>query len=277
MKTFKYNNIEFEPLEKIKKREIEDYWHKGKLSRYEWLEIEKYNHNIFYEQAKTIGAEKYDIFIIKNGLLKNLKIMPCSNYLSVINDEEDNLIKICNKIFELHQELYDSKISLFSKEKEMKIYENNKNNYTFKIIIDFEKTKILFEVNNAVFKTINFTNLNTLYDWLKDKDKSFFDNKYNDYYLTGNIVGRILFDDTNLSELSKEDQETYLLFIYKHALYYIYSNKDTVDMKLKNFEDEFVEINKKSNEEILIEVKKDILNEINKEINYCFFDNVDYD
>ena len=68
-----------------------------------------------------------------------------------------------------------------------------------------------------------------------------------------------------------------ILFLYKSILYYIYQEKSIVDSKIKDFEDEFVEVGDKSNDELFREIREDILYSIRKEINYFLFENVDKD
>lgn len=79
-----------------------------------------------------------------------------------------------------------------------------------------------------------------------------------------------------LKNCNKEEQYKNLSQIYKFILFYLYSDENITDIKLKNFEDEFVEVGNKENEEVLKEIREDILREIKKEINFYLFENVDY-
>ena len=276
--SFEYGNLKFRPIRNFTKIEKERCIKGDLLNYYEWIDINGYSHCDFYKQSKKVNGENIDIFSIENGLLKGLLVVPCTNYLAVIKNVDNYFfIESCKKVSELYEELYSSKISLFRLNPIAQIYWDNKKGYELEIFVNFEKKSIAFKVNTLEFKTIEFEDFYGLYNWLKDKNIDYFREKYNDYFITEEVVNKILLDEVNLSELEINTQETYILFLYKHILYYIYKNKNIVALKLNDYKDEFVTVGEKSNEDVLLEIKKDILNEVNKDINYCLFDNVDYD
>lgn len=90
-----------------------------------------------------------------------------------------------------------------------------------------------------------------------------------------NIISLLNENKLVLKNCDEEEQNKYLLEIYKSILLYLYSINDLVALKLKDFGDEFVEIENKENEKILKEIREDILNEVKKEINFFLFGDVD--
>ena len=275
---FIYHNIKFKPIRNFTKIEKEKCWRGNILNYYEWLDINGYSHCDFYKQSKKVNGETIDIFSIENGLLKGLLVVPCTNYLAVIKNEDNYfIIEICKKISELYEELYSSKTSLFRENPIAQIYWDNKKGYEFEILVDFENKSIIFKVDTLEFETIKFNNFYSLYEWLKDKNITYFEQKYSDRNITSKIVYDILDGVKYLSDYNEKIQEIYILFIYKHILYYIYNDTVQVNLKLKDYDTTSIKVQNRHNEDVLLDIKNDVLTKMNLELNKCLFDNEDFD
>lgn len=280
-KTFIYQGIEFKAIRKLTKLEGEKCWKGDILNFNEWFSLENYNYQDFYEKAKEIKVDEIDIFEIGTGIFKGISVVPCKNYLGFLIDKENSenyyKLKIAEKCSELYEELYNSKTSLFRPSNEIQIYWNNKNGYELQGIIDFENKSFILEVDSFKFMEMKFNNFLYLKEWLKNIDKNYFDKEYSDRKMSEIISLIILNGNIELKTFDRVKQDIMIIFLYKSILYYIYQEKSIVDSKIRDFEDEFVEVGDKSNDELFREIREDILYSIRKEINYFLFENVDKD
>ena len=279
-KEFEYHNIKFKPICIFPKNQEKINLLTKDLNYYEWFNTDKYNYSDFYKKAEEIGAKENEIFEVINGPLKGIAVVPCNNYLAILKEEKEKIInenfykiEVAKKYIQLYEELYSSKTSLFRENPIAQIYWDNKKGYEFEILVNFENKSIIFKVDTLEFETIKFNNFYSLYEWLKDKNIAYFEQKYNDKFIVNQIICNILIGKTILSNLDEKDQSIYILFLYKYILYYIYIEEYIVALKIKEYGIESIKIQNRDNKDILLDIKNDILTKINQEMNCCLFEN----
>lgn len=282
-KTFTYQNLEFRPVIQFTREHEKNCWG-ALLHLKKWFCPDEYNHSDFYEKAKEIGAEKFDIFEIQTGVLKGVFDVPCSNYLALVTDKEiigyENFyrFKVAERCSELYKELYDSEVSLFRAYPKVQIYWNNKFGYEFEILVDFEEKVIVFKVDSIIIETIKFHEFFYIKEYLENKDIKYLQEKFSDRNLTNKIALKVVDKHINLKKLNDDEQHIYIYFLYKYVLYNLYRNETIVNYKMKDlFDDEFVVVEEnKTTEEILTEIRDDILSQVKKDMNIWLFDDMYY-
>ena len=283
-KTFIYEYLEFKPIRQFTKEEEKKAF-KGDLLNFEkWFSPDKYNHSEFYEKAKEIGAEDIDIFEIRTGILKGVFAVPCRNYIALIKDKEiigydDSFrFEVANKCAELYKELYNSEENLFRAYPRVNIYWNNKSGYELEILIDFDEKTLISKVENTVIDIKRFNDFFYLKEFLENKNIEILQEEYSDKKITDKVVSSVLNGNVALNDLSETKQYTYIYFLYKYILYNLYSDRDIVNYKMIDFfDDEFVIVENKTIEDILKEIRDDVLKQMKKDINIWLFNDMYYD
>lgn len=283
-KTFTYQYLEFKPIRQFTKEEEKNSWKGDLLNFKKWFCPEKYNYSDFYEKAKEVGADKFDIFEIQTGTLKGIFAVPCSNYIALITNEEiigyDNFyrVKVAEKCAELYKELYDSENNLFRACPRVQIYWNNKFGYEFEILVDFDEKALILKVDNIAVDTKKFNDFYYLKKYLEDKDIKYFQEKFSDKKLTNQIAFNVVDNHIDLEKLNDDEQYLYIYFLYKYILYGIYQDEYNVNYKMNDFfNNEFEVMRNKTTNEILEEIRNDVLEQIKKDINIWLFDDMYYD
>lgn len=101
---------------------------------------------------------------------------------------------------------------------------------------------------------------------------------YDDYFLTlDNYFINVKENIIKLSEIKdKSELETYIEIIYKTMMKYIGLDDISTETYIIDFTyDDIINIEGKTNEQIIEEIRDDILNEFKKDLNFLCFENRD--
>ncbi len=159
----------------------------------------------------------------------------------------------------------------------IQIYWNNKNGYKFEVLADLKNKSIIFKADNVIIENKNFNKFSHFEEYLENKNVEFFKREYSDKKITNKIASLVINGDINLTVLSADEQNTYIYFLYKYILYNFYNDKDTVNYKIIDlFDDEFVTVENQTTDEILKEIRDDVLEQIKKDINIWLFNDMYY-
>ena len=90
------------------------------------------------------------------------------------------------------------------------------------------------------------------------------------------MLEKIVNNEIIIKDLDKDKQYDCMERLYMEILTYVYGDEETARYNLLDFTEYFGELDR-SNKDILIEIRNDILHEIKKSINYCIFEDVDID
>lgn len=101
---------------------------------------------------------------------------------------------------------------------------------------------------------------------------------YDDYFLTlDNYFINVKENIIKLSEIKdKSELETYIEIIYKTMMKYIGLDDISTETYIIDFTyDDIINVEGKTNEQIIEEIRDDILNEFKKDLNFLCFENKD--
>lgn len=89
---------------------------------------------------------------------------------------------------------------------------------------------------------------------------------------------KIRSEEIILSEVKNQTElDQYIASIYMVFLEYLGLNDNSADEYIKDFMEDYFEIENKTNNEIIQNIREDILREFRKCINYCYWEDRDMD
>lgn len=159
------------------------------------------------------------------------------------------------------------------------IYELNKNSEISKIGVmlleGYENTKNDIAKYSKFIKKENLSEqIDEMFKRLKQGTMVLYDQGF---FTLDDYFKAIKYNKINLSDIEDELQlETYIKAIYTTMMEYIGLDNNSIQSYIEDFlDDDMVNVEGKTNEQILEEIRDDILNEFKKDFNYLCFENRD--